>query len=158
MQFRPLNRPPERFTPCLIRRDMEQALRVNDVTWHGIKERRSEIVVSYWTGSHWLGRDAHWKEWAEIPPEYDRSWNSTSIVIPEEMKPVLSILPQPVDIGMVTISAGFHFAFYKNKTWCVYQRSISSRGDTSKLWIDIGNKRISSWLQLPPLNEKLRSS
>jgi len=162
MQFRSLSDRPNKFCPVLIRRDLTKALEINGVTHHGITERRSEYCISWYTGRHFLGREAHWVAWSEIPPE--NRWNPAGLFAPDDLKPVLVILPQPIVMRTFVIPAGICFGMYDSSipSWKVYQRTLGLRitdSDeiTSRRWIDVGKKQISSWLELPPLDERLRS-
>lgn len=160
MQFRPLSNPPKGFTHCLIKRSLDTYLEVNGQIQYGLKERRSQIIISLYTGLHWIGRESHWDGWAAIPSESDSCWQSAKLFIPESNKPVLTILPQPIFLKSLAIPAGLHFGIYDEDktTWKIYQRDKGARNNSiNKNWIDIGNKKLSSWLELPPLDEKLRS-
>lgn len=144
MQFKPLLEPPDHFAPCLIRRDVTMPLE------HGVRERRRNHVISYWTGQHWLGREKHWVAWAEIPPENSTEWNRAYVTIPEDMKPVLAIVPQKIKMGLVEIPAGFHFAVRADETWGLFCRTPELRGlPRNRAWIDIGLNKLSSWMELP---------
>jgi len=165
MRFHPLNEHPDRFIPILIRRDMETYLKVNGVVQYGIKERRSEFVISWYTGRHYLGREEHWVSWTEIPPESHSNWVPAGGMIPSKGLPVLVIVPQPIVMMTLIIEPGIHFGSFNNDTWRVFQRSKGARiteNDqltTDRCWIDVGKKPISSWLPLPDeleLNVKLR--
>ena len=162
LTFRPLSDHPQGFAACLIRRDLNSALKINGVVHHGITERRSELCISWFTGRHYLGRESHWGAWAEIPPE--NLWNPASLFAPEDLKPVLVILPQPVVMKSLVIPAGLLFGIYDSSTpaWKVYQRSLGVRITgaqelSARRWLDIGKNQVSSWLELPPLDERLRS-
>jgi len=125
-----------------------------------VKERRSEFVVSYYTGRYFLGREEHWCAWAEIPAENSTQWKYTGAFLPPTMQPVLAIVPQPIRVGIITIPAGLHFAFYDDRTsrtWCIYQRHSDLKELNGRNWIDVGLNKMSSWLELPPINDKLRS-
>jgi hypothetical protein len=167
LKFENFLKAPDGFRPCLVQRDLEVSLRINGSLHHGIKERRSEYVISYFTGSHWLGREEHWSYWAEIPAEGSEHWNHAGGFIPESLKPVLCILPQPYRLMSMTIPAGLHFALYDERyddpTWRIYVRNEAARmkdgiGENalSRQWLGVGRRAISSWLQLPPLNTNLR--
>jgi hypothetical protein len=166
MQFRPLSDPPKGFVPCLIERSLDKYIKVNGSIQHGLTERRSQFVISFYSGSHWLGREEHWTSWAAIPPESNPVWNPAKLFAPKSLKPVLVILPQPVVLRSLIISPGLHFAFFDdaNRTWKVYQRNQGARITSNeelindRCWIDIGMKQISSWLELPEmeLNARLR--
>ena len=165
MLFHPLNEHPDRFLPILVRRDMETYLTVNGVVQHGVKERRSEFVISWYSGRHYFGRESHWVSWAEIPPESHSDWNPAAGIIPSSQRPVLVIIPQPIVMMTLVIVPGIHFGSFVNGTWRVFQRNKGARitdNDqltTDRCWIDVGKKPISSWLTLPELelNGKLRS-
>ncbi len=155
LQFRPLSTPPKGITHCLVRRNLDSYLEVDGKIQYGVKERRSQFIISLYTGVHWIGRESHWELWAEIPSEANKSWSSAKLFIPECNKPVLTVLPQPVFIHGVAIPAGFHFGLYQDnggndKTWKIYQRNKGAK----TCWVDIGMRKISSWL---PLSERLRS-
>ncbi len=160
MEFSPISKPPRGFTPCLIRRDLEMPLK------YGVRERRSEFVISSFTGYHFLGREENWIEWAEIPAEDNPGWIHANIFLPEERVPVLVILPQPKQLTLVKVSAGIHFGLYdrlNEPTWRIYIRETNNRiiedpgPYLSKQWVAIGKKGVSSWMELPKLNEKLRT-
>ena len=165
MNFWPLSKPPKGFTPCLVRRDLETFLEINGSIQHGLKERRSELVIAFFSGSHWLGRESHWVFYSEIPPENSSEWQNASLFAPPELKPVLTILPQPITLRSLIIPAGLHFGMYNDRSWRIFQRNSGSRithNDeliSTRCWLDIGSKRIpSSWLQLPLIfDERIRS-
>jgi hypothetical protein len=165
MLFYPLQNHPDKFTPILVRRDLNAYLKVNGTVQHGLKERRSEFVISAFTGKHFLGRESHWSVWAEIPPESDSAWKLANLLVPEENRTVLVILPQPVVLRSLIIPPGIHFGFYFNNNWRIYQRNQGARIteneqlSNDRCWIEISNRQISSWLELPQLeiNAQLRS-
>ena len=163
LKFRPMHEHPNRFVPVLIQRDLNSHLEINGVVHYGLTERRSEFVISYFSGRHFIGREAHWSAWAEIPSE--SLWNPANVFLPGPLEPVLIILPQPVVLKSLTLSAGLNFGYFdnrKDKTWRIYYRNPGARITKSveSCWISIGMKQISSWLQLPQviLDEKLRAT
>jgi hypothetical protein len=142
---------------------MKSFLTINGTVHYGLTERRSEYVIAFFSGMHWLGREAHWVDWAEIPSEQDPLWMSAKLFAPDELKPVLAILPQPVVMVQSVINAGLHFALYENKRWKIYFRNRGARITENdelafnRCWLDVGSKQVSSWLPLPDLNERLRA-
>lgn len=169
MEFQLLSDHPNRFCPCLIRRDLEVSLRINGVVHHGLTERRSEFVLGVFSGLHWLGRESHWVKYAEIPAENTSHWSPAKLFAPESLKPVLVILPQAVVMRSLTIRPGLNFGMlddrFGDKTWRIYQRIEGARlinseeVEYNRCWISIGLKQISSWMSLPELelNERLRT-
>lgn len=170
MEFRLLSDHPNKFCPCLVRRSLEVSLSINGVVHHGLTERRSEFVIAAFSGLHWLGREAHWVEWCEIPSESSKEWQSAKLFSPESLKPVLVVLPQPIVMRGLTIRPGLHFGMFNDrfgdKTWQIYQRLEGSRLlnseeiEYNRCWLSVGLKQISSWMTLPDLdlNERLRAN
>lgn len=135
---------------------MDTFLTINGKVHHGLTERRSQYFIAFHSGARWIGREAHWTEYVEIPPENDPHWKAASLFAPESLKPVLVILPQPIILKDLRINAGLSFAMFDDrysKTWRVYHRNLNGRDDRTRNWIDIGLKRISSWLEINPMSD-----
>jgi hypothetical protein len=161
MQFRAISDPPTTFCPCLVQRDMKSFLTINGKVHHGLTERRSELIIAFHSGARWIGREEHWKRWVAIPSENSDAWKSAKVFIPESSKPVLVILAQPVVFPHIKVSPGLHFGLWDDRhdqTWRIYQRHVDARDNTNKSWLDIGARQISSWLELPKLDERFHTN
>jgi hypothetical protein len=164
LKFKPLSDHPKGFVPCVVKRDLEQYLEINGVVQHGVKERRSQYIIAVYSGQHFLGREAHWSSYAEIPPEGSEGWFSAKLFAPPDLTPVLAILPQPVVLKTLIIPAGLHFAMYEDRSWKIHHRNQGSRISSNeelavtRCWLDVGKKQVSSWLELPlDIDGRLRS-
>lgn len=156
MEFVSIKNPPSGYTPCLIRRDLSMRLS------YGFKERRSEFLISFYTGYRWLSREENWISYSIIPPENSKGWCPSQILPEYKRRPALGIIPQPVTIGSLYLLPGLHFVLLDDKpekTWRVYIRHHSVRGksDPSAQWLAIGTKSVSSWLKLPLMDCRLRT-
>jgi hypothetical protein len=129
---------------------------------YGFKERRSEFLISFYTGYRWLNREENWVSYSVIPPENSKRWCPSQILPQHRRKPVIGIIPQSVTIGSLYLLPGLHFVLFDDqpeKTWRVYIRHGGVRGisDSSAQWLAIGTKSVSSWLKLPSMNCRLRT-